>query len=184
MSQPEPAHLADEFAEFVRQTSDRYYRAAMAETGYHPANAEDAVQSTYLSLFTRWPRLRETEGSIERYGRTTLHNAVRTEFRRTARQAVPTAPQEMPEGIPREGDGDPAYISVHSKIVDVIVGELIPALPEQQKRVVTLCLLEDLTTAEAAEVLQIKEDTVKRYLTAAKNRIQKMVLTSSKEVTA
>ncbi|MGP4004621.1 RNA polymerase sigma factor [Streptomyces sp. 8N706] len=174
---------AADFEEFVRSTRARYLVAAMMATDKNMHNAEDAVQSTYERLFKAWPRLAARQGSLVGYGRTTLDRAVIDQFRRT-RRLEPYPPEELPEGTSNLGIPDASYVSVRDGIYEWITDELLPALPERQRQVVTLCFVKDLTPAEAAQELGLKEDTVKRYLNAALNRLQKTVYESSEEVTA
>ncbi|MER7709069.1 sigma factor-like helix-turn-helix DNA-binding protein [Streptomyces werraensis] len=64
------------------------------------------------------------------------------------------------------------------------IDELIAELPERQRQVITLCILQDLSPAVVAKRLRIKEESVKRYIKAAANNLKKSIYESSEEVTA
>lgn len=175
MSEGEPGGV--DFEAFVLQTSEVFLRAARAKAG-DPHSAEDAVQSVYLRMFQSWEKLSTRRGSLVGYGRRAVVNAVIDQFRKN--QRLITAPvQELPEETSGIGIPGATYEAVREGI-----DELVAELPERQRQVVSLCILQDLSTAEVGARLGLREDSVRRYVSAAVKRLQKVVLESSEEVTA
>lgn len=175
MSEEEP-DCAD-FEAFVSQTRRAFLRFAQKKAD-NPHSAEDAVQTAYLNMFRSWDKLSGKRGSLTGYGYKAVKNAVTDQFRKCGRvAAVPM--DSLLEEPSRTGIPDAAYESLREGI-----DELIEELPERQRQVLILCTLQDLSPAEVGERLGLKEDSVKRYIKAAANKIKKAILESSEEVTA
>ncbi|MFF7656686.1 RNA polymerase sigma factor [Streptomyces sp. NPDC007983] len=174
MSEAEPGM---DFEAFVLETSAIFFRAARAEADdLH--SAEDAVQAVYLKMFQSWTKLSARQGSLIAYGRTAVKNAVIDQFRKNRR--LITAPhQELPEQPSAFGIPDAAY-----EIVKEGIDELISKLPDRQRQVIVLCILQDLSPAYAGERLGLKEESVKRYIHAATKNLQKAIIELREEVTA
>ncbi|WP_259454422.1 RNA polymerase sigma factor [Streptomyces ginkgonis] len=172
----EPEHGTD-FEAFVLKTSALYYRIARAEArDLH--SAEDAVQVVYMRMFARWTELSSRHGKLESYGRTAVKNAVKDQFRRN-QNLVFTSPQEIPESESRSNIPDAAYEMIREGI-----DELVAELPEKQRQVVTLCIFQDMSPAEAGKRLRLKEASVKRYIHAAITNLKKSINGIGEEVTA
>jgi RNA polymerase sigma factor (sigma-70 family) len=166
-----------DFESFVLETLEAYSRLARAQAGdLH--SAEDAVQDVYLNMYRRWEELSTRQGSLTAYGRMAVKNAVISQFRKN-RRMVPAPVQEMPEQESGIGIPGAAY-----EMFKEGIDELIAELPERQRQVITLCILQDLSPAVVAKRLRIKEESVKRYVKAAANNLKKSIYESSEEVTA
>ncbi|WP_240805703.1 sigma factor-like helix-turn-helix DNA-binding protein [Streptomyces sp. A1547] len=63
------------------------------------------------------------------------------------------------------------------------IDELVARLPERQRQVITLCVLQDLSPEDAGKRLGLKEDSVKRYIHAAIKNLKKSVNEFGEEVT-
>ncbi|MFI0862235.1 RNA polymerase sigma factor [Streptomyces smyrnaeus] len=59
--------------------------------------------------------------------------------------------------------------------------KLIAALTERQRQVVTLCILQEQSHAEAARRLCLKEASVKTYLKSARKNLKKQALLEPSE---
>ncbi|KUO03053.1 RNA polymerase sigma factor [Streptomyces caeruleatus] len=166
-----------DFESFVLETIEAFSRLARVEAG-DPHSAEDAVQDVYLNMYRRWATISVQEGSLTAYGRTAVKRAVIDQFRRNKRMvAVPV--HELPETESGIGIPEAAYEMIREGI-----GELVASLPERQREVITLCVLQDLSPAVVAQRLQIKEESVKRYIKAAANNLKKSINEHSEEATA
>jgi RNA polymerase sigma factor (sigma-70 family) len=166
-----------DFEFFVLETIEAFSRLALVEAGdLH--SAQDAVQDVYLNMYRRWEEISAQRGSLTAYGRTAVKRAVIDQFRRNKRM-VTVPVHELPEMESRIGIPDAAY-----EMIKEGVDELVAGLPERQREVVTLCVLQDLAPAVVAERLQIKEESVKRYIKAAANNLKKSINEYSEEVTA
>ncbi|MEZ7002327.1 RNA polymerase sigma factor [Streptomyces sp. AD55] len=165
-----------DFECFVLETLDAFRRLAQAEAG-DPHSAQDAVQDVYLNMYRRWGEISSHRGSLVAYGRIAVKRAVIDQFRKNKRTvAVPV--QELPEIESSIGIPGAAYEMIMEGI-----DELVARLPERQREVITLCVLQDLATEVVAERLQIKEESVKRYIKAAANNLKKSINQYSEEVT-
>ncbi|MEU7162626.1 RNA polymerase sigma factor [Streptomyces chrestomyceticus] len=166
-----------DFEAFVLETSEAFIAAARALAGdLH--NAEDAVQIVYMRMFQSWDKLSAKQGSLVAYGRTALKNAVTDQFRRNGRLVcVPL--QELTGRESVTGIPDAAYAMVREGIDD-----LVARLPDAQRQVITLCVLQDMSPGEAGKRLGRKEETVKRYIRAAIKNLKKYTNELSEEGTA
>ncbi|MGW3434943.1 RNA polymerase sigma factor [Streptomyces melanosporofaciens] len=163
-----------DFESFVLETIEAFSRLARVELH----SAQDAVQDVYLNMYRRWEKISAQQGSLTAYGRTAVKRAVIDQFRRNKRMvAVPV--QELPDIESGIGIPEAAY-----EIIKEGIDELVASLPGRQREVITLCVLQDLAPAVVAERLQIKEESVKRYIKAAANNLKKSINEHSEEVTA
>ena len=167
------------FEDFVRETYEAFLRYAQYR-GSDLHSAQDAVQVAYLNLFRKWETISSKSGSLSGYGRTAVRHALTDQFRRSKSGLTVFMPDhEMPERASSIGIPDAAY-----EIAREGLDELIAGLPPKMRNVVTLCLIQDLSPAEAGKRLRLKEETVKHYIRAAVKRLQKAVSEPSEEVTA
>ncbi|MFF4355017.1 RNA polymerase sigma factor [Streptomyces sp. NPDC001530] len=166
-----------DFESFVLETIEAFSRLAQAQAGdLH--SAQDAVQDVYLKMYRRWEKLSDEQGSLTAYGRTAVKRAVIDQFRKNKRM-VTVPVQELPEAESGIGIPDAAY-----EMIKEGIDELIAKLPERQREVITLCVLQDLSPAVVAQRLRIKEESVKRYIKVAVNNLKSSINESNEEVTA
>jgi RNA polymerase sigma factor (sigma-70 family) len=166
-----------DFESFVLKTIEAFSRLARAQAGdLH--SAQDAVQDAYLNMYRRWEKITAQQGSLTAYGRIAVKRAVIDQYRKN--QRMDTVPiHEAPDTESGIGIPDAAY-----EMIKEGIDELVARLPERQREVITLCVLQDLSPALVAQRLQIKEESVKRYIKAAANNLKKSINESSEEVTA
>jgi RNA polymerase sigma-70 factor (ECF subfamily) len=81
---------------------------AGAAAGGDLHSAEDAVQVTYMRMFTSWEEIVAQPGNRAAYGRTAVKNAVVAQFRRNQRMVLASL-REMPEQESQIGIPDAAY---------------------------------------------------------------------------
>ncbi|WP_430782273.1 SigE family RNA polymerase sigma factor [Actinoplanes sp. G11-F43] len=138
MSDPD----ADFAAYFAGQVSS-VRRIAFALCGdWH--TADDLTQTTFIRLYPRWRRVRDQ--SVDAYVRRILINAYLSHLRKHRREKVVAEVPDTP--VP------PA--DTHEDL-----SRALRRLPAQQRAVVVLRHLEDLSIAEVAEVLRMAEGSVK-----------------------
>jgi len=123
--------------------------AALRRLGYGLSGdwhlAEDLVQHTFLQLYRHWRRLDPT--TLDAYARRTLVNAYLSHKRGRKRESVMAdVPERSADQVPDVG-------------LDIRMA--LDALPPRQRALVVLRHLEDISVAEAAEILGIAEGTVK-----------------------
>lgn len=167
------------FEDFVRETGEAFLRYALYK-GSDLHSAQDAVQDVYLKMLRKWESISSKSGSLSAYGRTAVAHAVTDQFRRKVSSRTVTVPDhEIPDRASIIGIPDAAYEMTREGI-----DELISGLPERQRQVIILCVIQDMSPAHAAAHLGLKEETVKHYILAAVMRLRKAVSEPSEEVTA
>ena len=127
--------------------------------------AEDVTQLGFARLYVVWPRIR-TE-TLEAYARKVVVNEALGWLRRRRRDQPTDVVPEVAATTPTESPLD--------------VGEALGLLPAQQRAIVALRFLDDLSVAEVADLLGVAQGTVKsqtsRALTTLRAHIPDLVLT-------
>jgi RNA polymerase sigma-70 factor (sigma-E family) len=148
---PEPP---DGFTEFVSVRSATLLRSAWLLTG-DPGRAEDLLQTVLAVVWPRWTRVVEG-GNPEAYVRQALYTTYLSWRRRRWRFETPTA--ELPDRAHNgNGNGDVAGDTAARDALRRALARLSP----QQRAVVVLRYVEDLSVNETAQVLGCSEATVK-----------------------
>ncbi len=138
----------DGFTEFVSAGSHRLLRAAWLLTG-DTGRAEDLLQTVLAKAWRHWGRIEPA--NPEAYVRRMLFHTYVTWWRRKWKAEVPTA--VLPEVV---GDADPADgVAERDAVTRALAG-----LTRQQRAIVVLRYLEDLSVAETAQLLGCTESTV------------------------
>ena len=146
-----------DFAAYFTARVPTVRRLAYALSGdWH--TADDLAQAAFVKVYQRWRRVRGP--AIDGYVRRVLINTFLTHARKHRRETVTADPPDRaaPE-VDRHDD----------------LGRALRDLPPQQRAVVVLRYLEDLSVADVADLLHIAEGTVKsqsaRGLTALRAAI-------------
>ncbi|BCJ74485.1 RNA polymerase sigma factor [Catellatospora sp. IY07-71] len=137
------------FAQFVAARSDALLRSAWLLTG-DAGRAEDLLQTVLTDLWRRWASITDG-GQPEAYARKALFTTYVSWWRRRWRAEIPSDPPERPSG------GDTAGESADRDAVR----RALARLSRQQRAVVVLRYVEDLSVQRTAEVLGCSENTVK-----------------------
>lgn len=159
---PRPDETRD-FARVYEEYFDFVWRF-VAHHGVSEAVQDDVVQEVFvivharLSSFEGRSTLRSWIGGITR-------NVVRDFLRK--RRHRPAGDTEIDEGHACAAGESPVRALEKKRASDVL-GALLGRLPEQQRTVFILCELDQLSSVEAAEVLQVNENTVRTRLRAAR----------------
>lgn len=144
-----------DYADYFTARSVQLRRLAFALSGdWHLA--DDLVQHTFLQLYRHWRRIEGT--TLDAYTRRVLVNAFLSHRRRYRREQVVAAP---PDAAVRSDD---------DALQDV--GAALAALPPRQRALVVLRHLEDMSVADAAELLGITEGTVKSQTSRALDKLR------------
>ncbi len=138
----------DAFGELFRRHKDRMWAVAL-RTARDPELAADAVQDGFINAFRRADSFRGDSAVT-----TWLHRIVVNACLDRLRRLKPTADLE---------DHDPVEPRDHHRSVEVRldVREALQQLPEGQRMALILVDMHGLSVAEAAEVLEVAEGTVK-----------------------
>lgn len=138
----------------------RYARALMRDR----AAADDLVQDCLERAVSRWYQRRD--GDLKAWLFTILHNLAVNQFRKTASRGQHVAIDETNESQFGEAAGQEQTL-----IYQDVLAKLA-RLPEEQRAVLLLIAVEDLSYAEAAKVLGIPIGTVMSRLSRARERLQ------------
>ena len=157
----------DAFRVLFRQHQRSVYWAAFAVLRSRP-DSEEVLQDSFLTLWNK-------RSSVDLVGESTLPwlvttarylalNRRRSELRRP-RESLDTGPDHA-DGAPSPENlaiADEAMRHIHT---------VMAALPEVDQRIFELCLVEDLSYAEAAQRLGITHATVRNRLSRLKGRLR------------
>ena len=146
---PAPAP-PDGFVEFVATRSGVLLRSAWLLTG-DVGKAEDLLQTVLALVWPRWPRVAEG-GNPEAYIRRVLYSTYLSWWRRRWRFEVPSP--AVPDTV------DQSDLAGDSANRDALQRALAK-LSRQQRAVVVLRYVEDLSVAETAQLLGCSAATVK-----------------------
>jgi RNA polymerase sigma-70 factor (ECF subfamily) len=139
----------------------RYARALVRDR----ATADDLVQDCLERAIGRWPQRRD--GEVRSWLFAVLHNLAVDRFRQKARRGIHVpidATNENEFGQAAAQDSKLEYQDVLNKLA---------TLPDEQRAVLLLVAVEDLSYAEAAKVLHIPVGTVMSRLSRARERLQR-----------
>lgn len=122
--------------------------------------AEDLTQHTFLQLYRHWKRL--DPATLDAYSRRVLVNAFLSDRRVRKRERLMAQLPDEPASIPSEAIG-------------LDVRRALDALPPRQRALVVLRHLEDISVAEAAEILGVAEGTVKSQTARGLDKLRAML---------
>ena len=138
----------------------RYARALMRDR----ARADDLVQDCLERAVSRWSQRRD--GDVRAWLFTILHNLAVNQFRQATSRGRHLRLDEAGEEVFAEAAAQ------EQKLVYQDVLDKLAKLPEDQRTVLLLVAVEDLSYAEAAKVLGIPVGTVMSRLSRARERLQ------------
>ena len=126
--------------------------------------AEDVVQVSFVKLYGAWPRVRD--GGLDAYARKIVVNESLGWLRRRK-------PESLTGTVPERSD--------LASETPLDLGTALGLLPAQQRAVVALRYLDDLSVADTARALGIAEGTVKsqtsRALDTLRRHLPELILT-------
>jgi RNA polymerase sigma factor (sigma-70 family) len=141
----------------------RYARALVRNR----AAADDLVQDCLERAVSRWHQRREADARSWLF--TILHNLAINQFRRAAARGKHVTIDETNE----DNFGQDAV--QEQKLIYQDVLNKLAKLPEDQRAVLLLVAVEDLSYADAAKVLNIPLGTVMSRLSRARERLQQEI---------
>lgn len=157
----------DELESAVREHSRTVYRVAFAALRHHQ-DAEDATQETFLKFWRcrkRWAEIRDRRAWLAR-------TAWRVALGRRKKDPE-TGLDEAAESVRqlRAQGASPDEIAAREQMV-ALLRKLIVALPQELRDPLTLSTVEELTSVEIAEVLEIPEGSVRNRLLRAREMLR------------
>ena len=153
--------MADDHAQLLEEQIPALRRYAFALVRDHEA-ADDLVQDCLERALSRW-YLRHPEGDLRAWLFTILRNLHVSAYRTRKRRDIWTTIDEAQSSIEPEQE---AGLQTH----DVLAA--IDQLPEEQKSLLLLISVEDLSYEQAARVLAIPIGTVMSRLFRARQRLR------------
>lgn len=142
----------------------RYARSLLRDQ----SAADDLVQDCLERVISRWHQ-RRADGDARTWVFTILHNLAINRLKQKARRGVHVTVEDADEAAfataPVQED------RLHHRAVV----EALSSLPEDQRSVLLLVSVEDLSYAEAASVLDIPLGTVMSRLSRARHRLAQMI---------
>lgn len=139
------------FDELVLRQRDRVYAVALRLTG-NPADAEDALQDTFLNAYRGVGRF----GGRARVSTWLYRIAANASFDVIARRRTRDRPLDD-AGHEPAAPGDPFAQSAERRALE----QALAALPDEFREAVVLCDIAGLGAGEAAELLGVPAGTVK-----------------------
>jgi RNA polymerase sigma-70 factor (ECF subfamily) len=149
----------------------RYARTFVRDAGA----ADDLVQDTLERAVSRWHQ-RRSDSETRPWLFTILHNLAVNHLRRTARRG-----RELP--LDDAGESEVAVRSTQEDALrhdDILAA--VARLPDDQRSVLLLVSIEDVSYAEAARILDIPIGTVMSRLARARARLLNLVEEQGKPV--
>jgi len=142
----------------------RYARSLLRD----PAAADDLVQDCLERVISRWHQRREG-GDARTWVFTILHNLAMNQLKRTSRRGIHVEIDEAGESA----FATPAPQEDHMQLHHVL--KILTALPEEQRTVLLLVSVEDLSYSETAEVLGVPLGTVMSRLSRGRHRLATLI---------
>ena len=165
----EMAHLIEPVIPSLR----RYARTFVRD----PGAADDLVQDTLERAISRWYQ-RRSDADVRTWLFTILHNLAVNHFRRAARRG---------REIPLDDAGE-SVVAMPSTPEDALrhddILTAVGQLPDEQRSVLLLVSIEDVSYAEAGHILDIPIGTVMSRLARARARLLKLLDEQGKPASA
>jgi RNA polymerase sigma-70 factor (ECF subfamily) len=140
----------------------RYARALLRDA----TQADDLVQDCLERIISRWSQRRDAD-ETRQWAFAILHNLAVDVMRRQARRGVHLAIEDVDEHEMAVRGNQEDHL-MHEEVV-----RALDALPPEQRSVVLLVSIEDMSYAEVAEALGIPIGTVMSRLARGRERLQR-----------
>jgi len=141
----------------------RYARALLRDR----SSADDLVQDCLERAIGRWPQRRD--GAVRSWLFAILHNLAIDRYRQKATRGIHVSIDTSNENEFGEAAAQESRLMYHDAL------NKLATLPDDQRAVLLLVAVEDLSYAEAAKVLDIPVGTVMSRLSRARERLQREI---------
>ncbi|GLY70659.1 DNA-directed RNA polymerase sigma-70 factor [Amycolatopsis taiwanensis] len=136
-------------------------------------SAEDLTSSTFLIAWRKRGKVVLVRDSLLPWLYTVAGNLARTEYRGANRRLRLLRRIPDPPVVSDHADAVAEQVDGAERLRQVI--DAVHALPRAQRQVVELCLLGDLPIADAAELLEVAEVTVRAHLSRARAQLRALM---------
>ncbi len=159
----------------MRRYNQRVYRLARAVLR-NDSEAEDVTQEAWVRAYAHLDQFAGRAAFSTWLSRIALHEAwARARRGRRSETLEPDPGAEGREMKQASGSPDPEG-AAFGREVRALVEAAVEALPERYRTVFTLRHIEELSTAETAELLELSEETVKTRLHRARSALRQELL--------
>ena len=135
--------------------------------------AEDVLAATFLAAWRRRAEVVFEAGSARPWLLAVAANEVRTQWRRASRQLRVARRVGPPPDVRDHADGVVASLEGRRRVHAVL--DAIQRLPAGQRDAVALCLVAEVSPAEAARVLGVTEATVRSRIHRARQKLRALL---------
>ncbi len=164
------------FEVLVRRYNQRLFRVGLAYLKNH-AQAEDAMQNTYLKAFVNLPRFQGGAAFSTWLTRIMINECLMLLRKRKAARED-SWDEQSPLGLP-DTHARHGATQLNLKEMKTLLEKTIAGLPRQQRTVYLLREVQQLTTAETAGSLGISAENVKVSLHRARELLKARLLQSA-----
>ena len=171
---------SDAFGELVRRYERRAFAIAYRLLG-HRHDAEDLVQDSFMVALDRLERFDIRRPFGPWFFRILVNLGHNARGAREVRRTEELVEGLRDEGRGDEGRGDEGLARLEREEIGKKVKEALSELTERQRLVVQLHELEDFSTREVSEMLEIAEPTVRWTLHSARKRLREVLAEWRKE---
>ncbi len=168
------------YSDLVMRYQDRVYGQCLRWMG-NPRIAEEVAQDVFLAIYRALPRFRGESRVSTWIFRITVNHCKNRKLYRNRRKFEAHEPLE---GIPRDDDGPSRQIpsqgpgtdqGSHRSEAEEILNEALSRLDEDQRTIILLRDIQDLSYEEISEILDLPRGTVKSRLHRARAELTKLV---------
>jgi RNA polymerase sigma-70 factor (ECF subfamily) len=147
------------FATLYRRYLDRVYGYAFYQLGDHH-DAEDATERIFLAALRALPEFRDQGSTFRAWLFRIAHNTIANAHRSRARRRTEPLPDDFQRAAP---NADPAgQVAVADELREI--RRAVAQMPDDRRQVILLRFVDDLSTAEIAEVLDRSPGAVRVLL--------------------
>ncbi|GAA3528409.1 sigma-70 family RNA polymerase sigma factor [Amycolatopsis ultiminotia] len=157
------------FGELYRRHAEAVWNYAYRLTGSW-ASAEDLTSATFLTAWQKLSDLILVNSSARPWLFTVTSNLARHEYRRQGRFSRMLTRLPLNDTARDHADDVADAADADSRLRRVL--DAVSKLPKGERRAVELCLLGELSTAEAAQVLRIAEVSVRARISRARTKLR------------
>ncbi len=145
-------------------------------------DAEDVTAATFLEAWRRRESVRVVDGSVIGWLLVTANHLARNLDR--SRRRYRSLLEQMRESEHGTDPADEVAARLDTHAMTARVRDGFARLSKRDQDIITLCLVQQLSTADAATVLSVPPGTVKSRLSRARQRLARDVLASLDKGTA
>ncbi|WP_374202677.1 RNA polymerase sigma factor [Amycolatopsis sp. GM8] len=157
------------YGELYRRHAEAVWNYAYRLTGSW-ATAEDLTSSTFLTAWQKLSDMTLVNSSARPWLFTVASNLARHEYRRLGRFSRLLTRIPLNDTTRDHADDVADQVDADHRLRTVL--DAVSKLPKGERQAVELCLLGELSTAEAAEVMRIAEVSVRARISRARAKLR------------